>query len=489
MSPEVLLAIALGAPLAAALLLAPVRGEASRWPAPAGSGASALAALLLWVVSGATATPFRATPRREPAFAADALDGILQLPALPWFGEPLAFGLDVQSAPLFVAIALGCLAALAVIDDHASESPRRLRAFGLLGQSAALGTVASLHPVLFWALLVLTLLLALLPSLSAPGTGRPPGLAWPAIAMAGLGLMAFAIALTMLESKEAGWLEWLAAARRHDTNLAIGETRVNFGALTCAIFAAGAALLAGVFPFHRGTVRAATASPTASTILAALVLPKLALWSLMHWALPIFPRAGREVAEWLLVAGLLSALWCGFGALFSASARQALGRLPAAHNGISLAAIAALAGAAPSAAAIYLPAHLLVGTGMLLAFADGGRPGAARLRPALLVLHAPLPGTALFVASALAIGGFFAHSTLTGLAGTLAIAVAGGAAFRILRRSRTAETDGEAAIPRALIAAVAIVLTLAFVWGVYPPSIIEDLARASADWALWVERR
>jgi NADH-quinone oxidoreductase subunit M len=116
-----------------------------------------------------------------------------------------------------------------------------------------------------------------------------------------------------------------------------------------------------MFPFHTWLPDAHTEAPTAGSIVLAGLMLKTGAYGLLRFALPLFPRAARAAAPWLLALAAIGILYGGWLAFAQTDLKRLVAYTSVSHMGFVLLGIFAAA-AAPAGS----PAILLALTGVVL---------------------------------------------------------------------------------------------------------------------------
>ena len=140
----------------------------------------------------------------------------------------------------------------------------------------------------------------------------------------------------------------------------IKETALVTPALIWWLMFVGFAAKLPAFPFHTWLPDAHVEAPSPISVLLAGVLLKMGAYGLIRFTVQLMPEATREYAVWMLMIGVLTALFAGFLAIYERHIKKMVAYSSISHMGLVLVAISTVTYDGLSAALYEMIGHALV---------------------------------------------------------------------------------------------------------------------------------
>jgi NADH-quinone oxidoreductase subunit M len=254
------------------------------------------------------------------------------------------------------------------------------------------------------------------------------------------------------------------------------------------------AIKAPLVPFHTWLPDAGAESPAGGAALLVGVLDKVGTFGFLRYCLPLFPEASRYFAKPIMVLSVIGILYAAFLAMGQRDMKRLVAYTSVAHFGFIGLGIFAFTTQGGTGAVLYMVNHglstglLFIVVGFLIArgksrlVSDYG--GAAKVTPKLggVFLIAglsalALPGMSTFISEFLTLVGAFTRHKALAIVGTTGIILA--ALYVLLLYQRTMQgtvsekVKGFKDLKAREIAAVAPLIVLILVLGIYPKPVID----------------
>jgi NADH-quinone oxidoreductase subunit M len=270
-------------------------------------------------------------------------------------------------------------------------------------------------------------------------------------------------------------------------------------------FALAFAVKVPLFPLHGWQARAYAEAPTGAVLLIAGAMAKLGAYGFLRFVLPMFPQLSAQYAYIFIIMALISVVGGALMALRQTDTKRMMAYSSLSHLGMIMVAIFTFNPAALSGAAVLMFAHGLsvAAIFLLIGFIErrhstrgiddfGGLANGSPLFAVALVVaalaSAALPGTAGFAGEFAILFGVFRGAPLW-VAAVAGLSTILGAVYllRLVQRwlygPRVTEAGGDLRMHE--LAAVAPLLILSFVFGMYPKPISAQMGSVAI--ALGVE--
>jgi NADH-quinone oxidoreductase subunit M len=140
----------------------------------------------------------------------------------------------------------------------------------------------------------------------------------------------------------------------------IKEAALATPALIWWLMFVGFAAKLPAFPFHTWLPDAHVEAPSPISVLLAGVLLKMGAYGLIRFTVQLLPEATREYAMWMLMIGVLTALFAGFLAIYERHIKKMVAYSSISHMGLVLVAISTVTYDGLSAALYEMIGHALV---------------------------------------------------------------------------------------------------------------------------------
>ncbi len=259
-------------------------------------------------------------------------------------------------------------------------------------------------------------------------------------------------------------------------------------------FFAAFAIKAPLFPFHTWLPDAGAEAPVGGAILLVGVLDKVGTFGFLRYCLPLLPEASRDLAPLVMILSVIGVLYAAFLAMGQRDMKRLVAYTSVAHFGFIGLGIFAFTTQSGTGAVLYMVNHglstgaLFMCVGFLIArgksrqIADYG--GTAKVTPVLggafLIAglsSLALPGMSTFISEFLVLlGTFTRHKTLAIIA-TTGIVLAALYVLLLYQRTMQGTVNEKVSHFKDLnareITAVAPLLALIIVLGVYPKPVID----------------
>jgi NADH-quinone oxidoreductase subunit M len=480
-------------PLAAALLLAPLRrlgDSAARWAWVAVAAVDLALVVALWL-------RYETPPAGDLAFEEQAV-------WIPGVNSSYHLGVDGLSLPL-VAMTAVIFLACAVYALHEQDRPRTQAALFLFLQSVSLGLFVAADLILFFVFFDLSIvgMYFVIAGWGHNDAARSALKFFLYTFLGSLALLAGFIGLYVAAEPHTFDMMQLAATAPLDGH-GVG------GALVLAAILLGLAVKTPTVPFHTWLPPAHTDAPAVGSAVLAAVLLKMGTYGFVRVAMPMLPEAWRAWAWVVIAVGVVSVLYGALVALAQENFKRMVAYTSVNHMGyIALAVGAAglVAGdtaqarsVAVSGAVTQMVSHGLI-TGALFLLAGvlqdraatydmgsyGGLAGPAPRFAALFSVGAfaslGLPGLSGFIAEFQIFVGSIAAAPVTAVA-LLGILVTAALFLRALQRMLTGQTRGRSLRFEDLrvteLLSVGSLLLLSLLIGVLPRPLL-DVIEPAAD--------
>lgn len=308
-------------PLLGAILVIALRPASPRTAHAIGIGTSALAllgALSIWL-RGVDA----------------GFSQVEEIGWIPSLGAAYRVGIDGISLPLVMLTAVLFLVSL-VFSITISERATAWVALFLLLESASLGVFVALDLVLFYVFWEVTLV-AMYFIIAGWGHEDRQRAALTFFIYTLLGSLPLLLAILAL---------YLGSEpRTFDMRAIIADPPLSGLAATLTLVALllAIAVKTPVFPLHTWLPAAHVEAPTAGSVVLAGVMLKLGGYALIRLALQMTPEAFRDVAVWIAIIGVFSALYGAFVALAQTDIKRMVAYTSVNHMGYVVVAVAAAA--------------------------------------------------------------------------------------------------------------------------------------------------
>lgn len=263
--------------------------------------------------------------------------------------------------------------------------------------------------------------------------------------------------------------------------------------LMLGFFAAFATKLPSV-PLHTWLPDAHTQAPTAGSVILAGILLKTGAYGLIRFAVPLFPEASQDYAQWAMLLGAASILYGGAMAFSQSDFKRLVAYSSIAHMGFVLLGVYAFNEHGMQGAVVTMVAHgfstaaLFMMAGALqqrlhsrqMARMGGLWTHAPRMGAMTLffvVASVGMPGLGNFVGEFLALLGAFQKNVPLAVAATAGIVVAAVYGLHLMQRSFQGAPNPDVAAMRDFgfrEMSVMVLMMLGLVWvGVYPQSVLD----------------
>ena len=316
-----LVSLTLFVPLLGAIVLVAMRGVEPRTAHAIGIGASGLALL------GALGMWLRDT---GPGFS--QVEEVRWIPSL---GAAYRVGIDGISLPIVVLTTVLFLVSL-VYSFTITERATSYVALFLLLETASIGVFVSLDLVLFYVFWEITLV-AMYFIIAGWGHEDRQRAALTFFIYTLLGSLPLLLAILAL---------YLGSdPRTFDMRAIIADPPLSgtTAMLTLIALLVAMAVKTPVFPLHTWLPAAHVEAPTAGSVVLAGVMLKLGTYGLIRLALQMTPDAFRDVALWVAIAGVFSAIYGAFVALAQTDLKRMVAYTSVNHMGYVVVAVAAAA--------------------------------------------------------------------------------------------------------------------------------------------------
>ena len=271
--------------------------------------------------------------------------------------------------------------------------------------------------------------------------------------------------------------------------------------LMLGFFVAFATKLPSV-PLHTWLPDAHTQAPTAGSVILAGILLKTGAYGLIRFAVPLFPEASREFADWAMLLGAASVLYGGVMAFSQSDFKRLVAYSSIAHMGFILLGVYAFNEWGMQGAVVTMIAHgfstaaLFMMAGAIqqrLHTREMARMGGLWVRAPrmgamtlfFVVASVGMPGLGNFVGEFLALLGAFQANVPITVAATVGIVVAAVYGLYLMQRSFQGPPNADVAELRDFGLREMSVMTLmmvGLVWvGIYPQPLLDLSAQTIAE--------
>ena len=330
---DLLLAVVVLGPLAAALLLALAPRLA---PEPA-----RLITLLVTIATFIASLPLLAT---------DFAGGMTHELDVPWIAElgiRFHLGVDGISAPLVVLTTLLMPLVVLASYGHVHDRVRQYCVLLLAMEAGMVGVFAALDLVLFYVFFEMSLIpLYLLVGVYGGARRTYAALKFVLFTVAGSLLLLLGILYVMHATGSADF----AALRR--ATLSVREQAWLFGA-----FAAAFCVKVPLVPFHTWLPDAHVEAPTGGSVILAGVTLKMGTYGLLRFCLPLFPAASVEHAPLLLALAVVGILYGALLAWAQSDLKKIIAYSSVSHLGFVVLGLFSLQSSAASGATLQMINH------------------------------------------------------------------------------------------------------------------------------------
>lgn len=297
-----------GVPLVSMLMVLPVLGALGCVFLPAGSRGLGPARLLAVLVTAVTTT---VSASLLAGYSGGGLAYEERLAWIPSLGISYHVGLDGLNVFLVALTALLTLVAVLASWEAMAVNPRVFAAMLLLLEGTVIGALSALDLILyfvFWEAMLIPMYLLI----AAFGGARRGSAALKFFIYTSVGSLLMLLAILGSAFTHGGALSFDLA------DLAGGVQGLGAQRWLFAAFALAFAIKIPLFPFHSWLADAYTQAPITVLVLATMLV-KVAAYSFLRFAFPLFPIAAAEFTPWL---ALLATIGIVYGAVIAARQRD-----------------------------------------------------------------------------------------------------------------------------------------------------------------------
>lgn len=297
-----------GLPVVSVLILAPLLGALICFLLPAGEHGLRPAR---WLALGVALGTALLSVALLAAYGGGGLAFEERMAWIPSIGVSYHVGLDGLNVFLVALTALLTLAAVLASWDAMERNPRLFAAMLLVLEGTVIGALSALDLILyfvFWEAMLIPMYLLI----AAFGGERRGYAALKFFIYTSVGSLLMLLAILGTSFLHGGTVTFDLA------DFAGGVHGVNAQRWLFLAFALAFAIKLPLFPFHSWLADAYTQAPITVLVLATMLV-KVAAYSFLRFAFPLFPQAAIELTPWLALLATIGVL---YGAVIAARQRE-----------------------------------------------------------------------------------------------------------------------------------------------------------------------